>query len=505
MAVVERAQRFSQSLLWKLQRRFFEQRGMEARSQAVVPHYVTSNPFIADAYARVVRGFVRDHGLPVRIVELGAGSGRFAFQFLKRLERLLGPDERRFKYVLTDFAARNLDAWRSHPSLTGWIADGVLDLARFDVETDDEIRLERSGERLGRGLVEGPLVVLANYVFDGIPQDLFYVEEGRLEALHVTLTSTEEEEVSHDDPALLSRLTLAYERHQVSGSYYADPELDGVLEEYRARLGSTVLSFPSVAMRCLQRLNRWARGPMLVLSGDKAWDREESLGGRGEPRVTMHGSLSMMVNHHALARMVLRAGGQVLGTQHLTSSLNVIGLLTGEAAFETGVAFEEAIERFGPDDFFLLKKASEGRLAELTLPQLLAYLRLTRWDPKSFLECHSALSRHLDTPDERAREDVPFALDRVWDNYYPIGESVDVAFAIASLLVKLGSHASALTYFDHSLKLAGPDAVTVYNRAMCQHHLGRRDDARRDLRWALALDPNLEPANRARQIVDPTP
>jgi hypothetical protein len=53
--------------------------------QGTVPHYITSNPFIASAYARMVLGFLRDRqsgnpplvpGQPVDILELGAVSGQ---------------------------------------------------------------------------------------------------------------------------------------------------------------------------------------------------------------------------------------------------------------------------------------------------------------------------------------------------------------------------------------------------------------------------------------------
>jgi hypothetical protein len=95
--VIERNQRLSRSLLWGLQRRFFEQKGVEAWRQNIVPHYITSNPFIANAYAHLVFGFLRDcqanallpdPNQPLYIVELGAGSGRFAFRFLKQFQRL---------------------------------------------------------------------------------------------------------------------------------------------------------------------------------------------------------------------------------------------------------------------------------------------------------------------------------------------------------------------------------------------------------------------------------
>ena len=95
--VIEKNRRLADSILWKLQREYFERQGIEAWRQGTVPHYITSNPFIAGAYARLVSGFLRDctsgtrclaTGQPVYIVEIGAGSGRFAYHFLKNFRKL---------------------------------------------------------------------------------------------------------------------------------------------------------------------------------------------------------------------------------------------------------------------------------------------------------------------------------------------------------------------------------------------------------------------------------
>ena len=122
---LEQNQRLSKSLLWRFQRNFFDRQGVEAWNQGTVPHYITSNPFIANAYAKVIFGFLRDchaYGLdpsqPVYIMELGAGSGRFAYHFLKKFFEFFDRSPLKHiwvKYVMTDFAERNLEFWRSHP------------------------------------------------------------------------------------------------------------------------------------------------------------------------------------------------------------------------------------------------------------------------------------------------------------------------------------------------------------------------------------------------------
>jgi hypothetical protein len=188
--VLEAGKRLSESLLWRLQKSFFAVTGATAWSRGIVPHYVTSNGWIAGAYARVVLGWLRDvtaaglldPGHPVYLLELGCGSGRFGYHFLARLLDLLGRSSLRgvtLRYVLTDFTESNLAPLRSHPALQPWIEEGILDFAGFDATGGEEIRLERSGTVLGAGTLVNPLVnplvVIANYVFDGVPQDAFAI------------------------------------------------------------------------------------------------------------------------------------------------------------------------------------------------------------------------------------------------------------------------------------------------------------------------------------------
>src|SRR5262252_4344979 len=92
----------SQSVIWRLQREFYNQRGLKIWTEDLLPQYITNNPFIAEIYARIVFGFFSDCNRrgadgseaisprsPLRIVELGAGPGKFSYLFLRNLTALL--------------------------------------------------------------------------------------------------------------------------------------------------------------------------------------------------------------------------------------------------------------------------------------------------------------------------------------------------------------------------------------------------------------------------------
>jgi tetratricopeptide (TPR) repeat protein len=518
--VLDQSQRLSRSTLWRLQRNYFDRQGIRAWSRGPVPHYITTNPFIARAYARVVFGFIRDcraapsanengdlspldFSQPVYIIELGSGSGRLAFHFLKKFADLYRRSVLKdvpFKYVMTDFAEQNIDYWRAHASLQPFVEQGVLDFARFDAEQDCELKLYHGGETLTAESVKNPMVVLANYFFDSIPQDVFYIEGGQLHECLVTLSSSQEE-TNLDDPEILDRIQIAYENHPTSPEYYDDPDLNRILQDYQQRLAGTTILFPCAALQCIRRLRQLSTGRMLLLSGDKGYIKEEALLGRGEPELNLHGSFSMMVNYHAIGQYFQNHGGHVLHAAHRHNSINICAFLLGDHPHdyvETRQAFIETIENCGPDDFYTLAKGVAKNYDALTLEQLLSLLRLSGWDAKIFRESFPALLNHVESAPPPLKQELYCALQQVWDNYYHIGEEHDLAFYMAMLLYGMQYYPEALEHFQRSLRLYGPDPSTFYNMAMCHYNLRQLEAALEYINQTLELDSTFEAAKAAR-------
>ncbi|CAM9586941.1 unnamed protein product, partial [Ectocarpus fasciculatus] len=174
-SVIDDKKRFSETALWKLQREFYEKSEVKCWQECVVPNFVTSNCFIAQAYARSIASFLRDHlgrrekdgsgwgssQKPVYIVEVGAGSAKLSYVLLQKLLKLSeylprprgnaasddassadGGDDNTatggrgfcFKYVITDFSHANFGFWMNHPRLQELFTLGVVDFAVFDAE-----------------------------------------------------------------------------------------------------------------------------------------------------------------------------------------------------------------------------------------------------------------------------------------------------------------------------------------------------------------------------------
>jgi hypothetical protein len=452
----------SQSPIWTAQRAYYEGRASEAFAE--IPHQIVDNPFVAAAFARVVVGFLRDCARgaldlsePLYIVELGAGAGRFAHGFVRELtawtEALpiaLPP----LVYVMTDVAQSTLEDWAGRPEL----ADERVDFAHFDVTADRTLALRRRGIELDR--TANPLVVIANYVFDSVPADSFAIGDGTLEECLVSLSDEQ----------------LTYSRGPVAPAHYGDADLDALLEHFRVSLSDTVVTVPRAALECLRRLRELAGdGRMLVLAADKAHSTVESLAYRSEPELSRHGgSYSLMANFYALGWWARRHGGEALDGGDRHAAVDVLALMFGAPPgghAETRLAYADAIERFGPEDFAALAEGAERAAEQLSVAETVALLRLSGWDAFTLLGVAGALREHAADADPAVQEDLRQALYETYDRHYSVPGEEDLPFAIATVLFELGDFEDAIEFFEASLEQHGPDPATEQNIAICESQL----------------------------------
>lgn len=509
-------QRFSQSLLWQLQRTYFNQQGVQAWNTGTVPHYVTSNPFIADAYGKVIFGFLRDCAQdqqspldltqPIYIVELGAGSGRFAYHFLKQFFETYPQSVLRhipITYVMTDLAQRNLDFWQAHPFLHPFVDAGVLDFAQVDIEQDQTLTLVNSGQQLSANTLKNPLITIANYFFDSLPHDIFRIRAGEISETLVSLHTTNPDELDITDSDLNHSLHITYTDTAIAtDSYYRDPVMNQLLKNYQSQLRDTSLLFPSIGLQGLNMLRQISRDRLLLLSTDKGNTSLTDLEGRSHPNPSVHGTFldgafSVTVNYHAIAQYTQIQGGQALIPNHLRRSIAVCGFLFGTSSqdyIETYQAYQSAILQSSPDDFFALKKAIEPHFGTLSLKQILAYLRFSHWDHKIFLGCFDNLTKQIKHASALLCQEVYHAIQNIWQTYYFIGEDKDLPFHCAMLLYEMGYYKEAINYLEISLQCYGNNPGILYNQAMCYLQLSFAEQAIICLDSALALEPQFEAA-----------
>jgi tetratricopeptide (TPR) repeat protein len=519
-AVLETDVPLSQSLIWRLQRDFYAQRGLKAWTEDLVPSYITNNPLIAETYAQIVAGFVSDcmhqaqhaplspHN-PLRILELGAGTGKFSYLFLRKLTALLQARSiapQSVRYCMADCSESLLADWRGNCCLAEFVESGILEFQLYRAEDSLSMPQGSNSASLVKP-AKGPLVVIANYVFDSLPQDAFIIANGQLSEALLTTTRANQATSPSEVGAVpqLNSLQLSFKNGPVPPGRYADKSWNATLEHYRTRLPAATVLFPSAALTMLQQLSNSTDGRMLVLAADKGFLHEDDLAFlQGPPQLEFHASsqcFSQLVNFDAIARYFYAIGGDALLPQKRFSNLSICAFIAqgADAKFPaTSAAYQETQSAFGPDDLFALMSWLNAHLEEVSIVQALALLRLTRWDTTAFLRLFPVISRQLRTV-AAERTDLRQAVLNTWDNRYPIGAAENMlAFNSGVILLELRFFAEALAFFKESQHLLGRSAATSYNLGLCSLGLGNSTAALAYMVDACNLDPTFEPARNSR-------
>jgi hypothetical protein len=496
--ILEQDCRLSRSLLWKLP--------PSGRGEPSPARRASSVALAAGACAKVVFGWLRDcHRAaaeePLYILEIGAGSGRFARRFLAALLHVHGRSVLRdvpFRYILTSPSEPELAALRAHPALQPFVESDHLDFACFDPERDRSIRLLSSGEVLSAG-APGPMAVIADHAFDRLPHDVYTIEEGRLHERLVTLASP------HPDPdpkgpGLPSRLEIAWASGPLAAEPYGDPDLDAIVHGYRERLAGTSIAFPIGALEYVRALAEISGGRLLFLSTGEGCHCEAALLEARELSITARG-VSMMANHHAVGDYLLRRGGHALHTPRRRPGVELAAFVLGcppDGCVETRQAFEDAVERGGPAEVVALQSALTERHDLLSLEQILAYVQASGWDAGVLLDCFPAILARVEGAGEALEEEVCGALHAVWEHAYPGEEHRDLASHLATLLYEMGYLPEALDYYQRSLRLFGPSAGDSFGMGMCHYRMQHMEAALACMDQALSADPAHEIAQAMR-------
>lgn len=162
---------FSASPRWRQQREYYEKNGIAAwqtPSESAVPFSVSSNSFAAAQLARLALDFAIVHKLDqMTILELGAGHCLCSYHMASFVSTL--DTNIRMKVVATDFNEILIRSIMGHPCLAQLRSEGILDFAIVnDTLNSQPVHLLGSGENL-----TGALFVVANYLVDSIPSDVF--------------------------------------------------------------------------------------------------------------------------------------------------------------------------------------------------------------------------------------------------------------------------------------------------------------------------------------------
>ena len=499
------ARRLADSGLWDRQRQFYQQQAQTLWGTAMVPHGITGNPRIAATYARLVVEFLRSvpagPGRP-HLIEFGGGSGRFAFLLVRALRALApGLD---FTYVATDFCADRVAGWAAHPSFHPLVDQGLIDFAVLDADRPGPLELLASGRTLDAGSLDGPVVGIANYVFDTLRHDSYAVCGGELHECRVTLP---------DLPPGAPASALGELTWDLADGPVVPPELSGVLQFYADTLDDTAVLVPTGGLRCLDFVSELTTGATCMLVADKGHCRPVELCSQPAPSVVPHGSgfsrsgFSLMVNFDLLARVVRERGGVAVLPREPARSLVVAafvragrdGGLDDPERFTAWV--QDQLVDTGPDNYFTVRSLLGGGTAA-DLDTMLAGLRLSRFEPGLLIELLPHLLDVLPTTPDATRGEVERSLLQLWDNWFPIGEPIDMALCLGLAFSAMDRFARAVDFLELSVKEHPDSAPAAFAMGVARRGLRDLRAAREWAQRAVTLEPGFGQARALRAVLD---
>ena len=510
--LVDAAKPLSSSLLWDLQTQYYSEGGISAWDEAV-PFLVTNSTYIADSYGDMIVAFIRDAlpsldlEKPLYIMEVSAGTGRFAYLLLRELERKLKHfptlQNLDIRYVMTDITEKNIQFWQAHEKLKPFVDQGRLDFALYRPLDEQDIHLQVSGQTLSPESFANPLLVIANYLFDTIRHDLFRLSENGLEERVISLYRKAEYANSSQPLKIEEIETQVESRPLAEPAYYADSRWNALLDEYVRTGQKGNFIFPLGALQCIKHWEALSGNNLALFTSDKGYADLEQMIGLAEHNFAAHGAFSFSVNFDALDRYFRNMQGHVFRTTQKSLKLHTacyFALQTDIPHFEnTGLVFSEKLDRSCPIISLLevdtLTMFYEPQVANrFTIDIMLGAVRLSLYEPHIFCHCAPKLIDALCMVNYPQTLDILDMLEKTWENYYFFKGEVRLSFWISQVYLTLGFHADALKFLQETEKLFGKHESLSYLMGECLDSLQRKTEARHCYKAALAINPNFTEA-----------
>ncbi len=479
----------SQSGLWKIQQDYYRELSVAAWDDKT-PYYLTNSQVFTDTYADLILAYLQDHPPdlqePFYLLELGSGTGRFAYQLARDLRRKLQyfPELRplRFCLVLSDIVRDNLEFWRGHEGLKS--LGETIDFSIIEPGREDSMFLEKSGRRLHPG--RNPLFVLANYVFDSMPHDEFRFSPQGLEECLIELVPLPNP--VHSTPTRQDIRDVEVRRIYAPLSDRYPPPLQAVLDHYKSKLREGSFTIPVAALDCLDRLRKL--GELVLLTSDRGFTAPDRMAAYPAHPHSLHaGCFSHMVNFHALSlgfRSALMTRRELLdGVQTCFMGDFVLGpqlRYAFEERFARSNALNHTNEMFAP---------FRGKTQ---LRTLIGFLRLNLNDPNALAAVGKQIPQHMHNYSYGERLELMTALEDTWANDFYFRGAPNLTFWLAHIYEHLGLWDRALWFFEKTAERQGADAMLWVFQANCLRHLNLREQAIVRYNRALDLVPGLPEA-----------
>ena len=266
----------AESLEWQLARLFWNRDGVFPFADGSVPYLVNNDGRLSADAAAVLFANCAEAGPadgPIRVLELGAGSGLFARYFLDEFRDLCQRNGRdfyeRLSFHVTDGSPRSVEQWKER---------GIFEEHAAHVAAST---MDASGAE-----AEGPLrAVFCNYVLDVLPMAFLMKTGEGWEQLAVRAWITDDAEVlrqfttltldeicaraASGEPQVLQELLPLFPLLECETSFLpVGEDAPPGLAELETGCGDTPFAYNYGAIRCLESLERVLEGRGFVLVND---------------------------------------------------------------------------------------------------------------------------------------------------------------------------------------------------------------------------------------------
>lgn len=500
----------STSKLWDLQAGFYMQQGPEAWSEQRVPQGSTANCFTADTYAAIVAELLHDLAnqgceQELLIIELGGGNGRFAWQFMQRLMHYhLSEDEAEtlpgFQYLLTDGAEKNLTSWQQSARFKSLTEQGLLAFGTLMVNADPVIHTI-DGELRPQDLRDRPVVLIANYLFDSLPIDVYRIKDQQLHRQLVSL-STDDESLIEGRPRSFENLQADFKSEPIDAPGTGDELMDSIIMDYTEFVEDFCVPVPVESFKFLHTfLDREA--PLLLLTGDLAYSEPDEF--PPEHPFIFDSYMAHYSNFHLFEELFVRSGGNVQlqrqkDIDFCAGAFFYPGPTIGDEipyfpATMRGARLQ--LEEFNPYDAHEINELMEETIEEASFRQVFAWLRFARFDPKIAQACLPLLFAEIQRDDEELDKDQLYQIYREsYSLFFPDGSEVTFDYGVVQLLLAIHYDNEALEVIEASLQEFGRKPARLYVYALVLLRLQRKAEAKQVLQEALAEEADYGPALR---------
>ncbi len=474
---------FHDSMIWQLNRAYYKDIGIEAWSKGEVPHNITSNSFVGKTYASLIFAMLNDLARKskfekVYIIELGSGHARLCFHILKHLDRLISQSSKplpEYCYVLSDIVEKNLNFFADHAQLQPYFFFGKCDYAFYDAMDDEDLHLRHSDTIIKKGQLNQIVIVIGNYFFDSIPQDLFHISNHTIAECHLELSSCTKDIDKQGKDIAFDDIEFRFEEKS-NVKKYDEEYLNEILDGYKMNIDDSHILFPNEGLKCLEILRSYSTEGLMLLSMDKGFHLLSDIDHKPLPDFVTHGSFSFQVNFHAFEQYCKHLDGHASFPEGSNFHVELACLLCMPSAStyaDTIASYEQHVNEFGPDDYYGMTKNHYTTMDKMSMRDMLYLIRFSAFDSVFFYNILPSFKKSLSKVTNKERVKIGECLRSIWDMYFNIKEPFDLAFELGGMFFDLGYYEDALGSFENSIIGFGLSEDVSYNKALCFFQLNR--------------------------------